>query len=95
MNMVINMSATAAGVFCGIRGIFSGLKEPKGDAVLHFLSGPRLASKSYLLWLPVSPGFGGALCTAQLPVWRPSEGPALHPTQPQLLAQGGQRAPVR
>lgn len=93
--MVIDMCATAAGVLCGVRGIFSGLKEPKGDAVLSFLSGPRLASKSYLLWLLVSPGVGGPFCTAQLPVWRSPAGPALHPTQPRLLAQGGQRAPVR
>ncbi|XP_034494736.1 GATOR complex protein DEPDC5 isoform X9 [Ailuropoda melanoleuca] len=54
------------------------------------LLGPRLASQSHFLRLFVGPRSGGSLCTAQLPVWRSASSPALHPTQHQLPAQGGQ-----
>lgn len=62
-------------------------------AVIHCLNfslGSGLAPQSHVLWVPAGAGAGGPLCSAQLLVRGPPSGSALHPTQHQLLAEGGQ-----
>lgn len=57
-------------------------------------SGSGVAQESGVLWLPVGPRAGGSLRTDVLPVRRPTESPALHPSEHPLSAEDRQRQPV-